>query len=191
MSQIFTKTGDKGFTTLYDMRRVGKDDMYFEVLGDLDELSANIGVLCVDVQKGSELETCLRWIQARLLDIGSDIATTKDRSKLVIVSGLDTVYLEKMIVQYMASTPPLKEFVLPGVGRSDSYAHVCRAVCRRAERHLWALKNSLAVGDNPLYTDIETFRFVNRLSDFFFAVSRFLSGGTEVLRSKAQFLNVS
>ena len=187
MSQIFTKTGDKGFTTLYDMRRLGKDNMYFEVLGDFDELSAQVGLLCTEVQKGSELETSLRWIQARLLDVGSDIATTKDRTKLVVVSELDTAHLERMIVQYMASAPPLKEFVLPGVGRSDSLAHVCRSVCRRSERHLWALKNSLALADNPLHTGIETFRFVNRLSDFFFAVSRFLSGGKEVLRGNAHF----
>jgi len=177
MSRLYTKTGDKGFTTLYDMRRVSKTEIVFEVLGDLDELSAYIGQLCSIVNdKESKF---LRYIQSFLLDIGSNFATTTRRDKIRVTTVDDIKSLENAIDFYDSKSPKLTEFILPGVNPKDSIAHICRSVCRRAERNMWKLKNEYDV----FYVENETFHYINRLSDFFFAYARYLSEGKEFKRS--------
>lgn len=187
MSKLYTKTGDKGTTNLYDMKRLWKDNMIFEVLGDLDELSACIGMACALYERSNEdgMIKPLRWIQSRLLDIGSDFATQeeKNREKLVKIEENDTQQVEYWIDTFSAAVPPLKEFILPGKDLFDSQLHICRAVCRRAERHMWKLRKETPDLDSP---DLETFRFVNRLSDFFFAMARFYTGGEDFKRSDAK-----
>lgn len=190
-SGLYTKTGDNGTTNLYDMRRLPKDDCIFVALGDLDELSVNIGELCVRMTNMIELreepnfkqETvdtqlkALRVIQDRLLTIGSDFATTRQRNDLVTITQTDINMLEKYIDILDGSAPPLTVFILPGQTSADSQAHICRSICRRAER------NMIAVRNNPRYNmdDGEVFHvgvlpfvFINRLSDYFFALARFL-----------------
>jgi cob(I)alamin adenosyltransferase len=178
MARLYTKTGDKGTSSLYDMRTVKKCDDVFEALGDLDELSAYIGDLCVTCENNDILYKQLRVIQSKLLDIGSDIATftDKNREKLVLVCEQDVKDMEKMIDFYHEKSPKLREFILPGVNNRDSKAHICRSVCRRFERHAWKVKDTIK-------TDNYTFHYINRLSDFFFALGRFLSDGKEFTRS--------
>jgi len=184
MSRLYTKTGDNGLTNLYDMRRIGKDNTIFEVLGDLDELSAHIGVVCsLTGPDFPDTEKMLRWIQARLLDIGSDIATSEKREKITPITEDDVKKIEIYIDLFTAETPKLTEFILPGHKLLDAQVHVCRAVCRRAERHMWVLRK-----ESQIATDLQTFVFINRLSDFFFALSRVYAQGHEITRSFANNL---
>lgn len=188
MTHLYTKTGDKGFTNLYDMRKVAKTDPIFEALGDLDELSSAIGLACVYLsEKKSQNEIVslsllkLRRLQSRLLDIGSDIAIFTKREKIVEVNKDDISNLEREIDFYSEQKPPLREFILPGHGLADAQLHLCRTICRRAERSLWGVRNR---SETPVATQKETFIYINRLSDFFFALARFVSV-EEVTRSQA------
>lgn len=173
MPKIYTKTGDKGTTSLYDMSRVEKSNIIFDVLGDIDELSCYIGLLC-SVLKSDDVNF-LRFIQHKLLDIGSDIATLSKRDKIVEVSLDDVKELEQKIDYYSDLKEPLKEFILVGYGIEDSYSHLCRAIARKAERNLWKIKDYISTGEN-------TFIYMNRLSDFFFVLARYLSRD-EITRS--------
>lgn len=187
MSRLYTGIGDNGTTNLYDMRAIGKEDLHIEVLGDLDELSAHIGVACATqaAQIFPNSMNMLRNIQARLLDIGSDIAIVKNRTKVVEITEDDVKNLEVYIDELCSKTAKLTEFILPGWREFDAQLHVCRSVCRRAERHMWALRKS----DDSLATRSDTFRYMNRLSDFFFAMARVFSCGNEITRSAAKNLS--
>jgi cob(I)alamin adenosyltransferase len=181
MSRLYTKTGDAGMTNLYDMRKLGKDDLYFEVLGDLDELSAHIGLACTFLENFSTSVKVLRSIQSKLLDVGSDIATVKNRDRVVPITEADVVQLETYIDEFCSNVPSLTEFILPGYKKADAQLHICRSVCRRVERHMWALKNTI-----NLETGIETYKFMNRLSDFFFALARTYTRGNDIKRSEVK-----
>ena len=181
MLKLYTKTGDQGQTSLYDMRRVDKDEHIFEVLGDIDELSSYIGLLCSQKLEKKE-QSFLRKIQSKLLDLGSDIATTKNRKNVVELNDDDVKDLEDLIDFYDSRNPKLKEFILPGVELKDSFCQLCRCISRRTERHLWKLKKE----NNDFKTDIYSFQYMNRMSDLFFALSRFFSEGKEILRSEAK-----
>lgn len=183
MSRLYTKTGDKGFTTLYDMRRVPKTEMVFDVLGDLDELSAHIGHLCSSGLNDEDIKF-LRYVQSFLLDIGSNFATTTRRNNIKITTLEDVKKVENAIDFYDSKSPKLTEFILPGVNIKDSIAHICRSVSRRVERNMWKLKNEY----ETFYVEDETFQYINRLSDFFFAFARYLSDGKEFKRSEVQVL---
>lgn len=180
MARLYTKTGDKGVTNLYDMRKLNKHDIHFEVLGDLDELSAHIGVTCTYLENFPTSIKILRKIQSQLLDIGSDIATKNNRDKITKITENDVKTLEIYIDEYSEQTPKLTEFILPGYKSVDAHLHVCRTICRRAERQLWGLEWTGAI-----LTDEETFKYMNRLSDFFFAMARLFSHGNEITRSSA------
>ena len=181
MSKLYTKTGDKGFTTLYDMRRVSKTEIVFDVLGDLDELSANVGYLC-SYGLNEQDTKFLRYIQSFLLYIGSNFATTTRRNNIRTTTIEDVKKIENAIDFYDSKSPKLTEFILPGVNTKDSIAHICRCISRRIERNMWKLKNAYEI----FYVEDETFYYVNRLSDFFFAFARYLSDGKEFKRSEVQ-----
>ena len=122
----------------------------------------------------------LRWIQNILLDIGSDFASSKSTGNSP--SPEDVQKLEVIIDTFDAQTPKLTEFILPGVGKNDANLHMCRAICRRLERHIWVLNEQ----DEELNVNDQIGVFVNRLSDFFFAFARFCSEGREYTRSQAK-----
>ena len=180
--KLYTKTGDKGTTSLYDMRRVGKHECIFEVLGDLDELSAHIGMVLSF--KNDFYHKVLRNLQSKLLDIGSDIATVKNRNKVVEITESDVKQIENYIDDLQSQAPPLREFILPGFQPVDAQIHICRAVSRRLERHLWLMKKT----DEEHPTKNETYIYINRLSDFFFALARAFTKENEITRSSAQQL---
>lgn len=171
MSKIYTKKGDKGKTSLYDGSRVYKCDKRICVLGTFDELIAHIGELVVLVDENDRLQ--LQKIQVILSDISSIIATPKGNKSLPM-NTVDEKYiseLERGIDRFMSETPPLKDFVLPGATISNAKAHVCRAVTRRLEREI--IESELVEGS--------IIKYVNRLSDYFFAYSRKLCDGKERL----------
>lgn len=189
MSKLYTKRGDNGITNLYDMRDIGKHSLIIEVLGDLDELSSSIGLVAVLIARSSrpKTERTLRWIQHKLLDIGSDIATIEKRDNLTVIDKEDVKKLENCIDEYSAQSRKLTEFILPGYDIIDSHLHVCRSICRRAERHMWALRRSKGP---RITTNNQPFIFMNRLSDFFFAAAILFSGGLEITRSEANNLDL-
>ena len=188
--KIYTKTGDKGYTNLYDMKKVRKDDMIFEVLGNLDELSAMIGLLCVEMEDNDKVsKDCivfLRQIQSLILDMSSDIATTTNRDKIISATENEIKEVEGKIDFYHNSCVQLTEFLLPGTVKIESVAHICRTITRRSERSLWKLYYDYTDRQENFHVGQETFAYVNRLSDFFFAFARFYSFGKEYTRSMAK-----
>ncbi|SAL98855.1 hypothetical protein [Absidia glauca] len=139
--KIYTKTGDKGTSSLYNGERRNKDDLIFEALGTTDELSCNIGLAMEYLEDDAFLKERLEKIQCLLQDIGSNIATPRDRSnanKLARTTfdphGKLVLELEQWIDAMDEELPRLTQFILPSGGKASATLHVSRAVCRRAER---------------------------------------------------------
>ena len=169
--KLYTKTGDKGKTSLYDGSRTGKDELIFDVLGNLDELNCNIGMLwCY------ECKIFFRIIQYNLTNIASNIATPKKNKNLVEISDGDIKTIEQKIDNLQQRAPILKEFVLPGINKSNSQAHICRTLTRRLERSLYKLWNGKEISGQEKNILI----YINRLSDYFFACALVLSNSKEV-----------
>lgn len=170
--KLYTKNGDKGKSSLYDGTILSKADLSFDILGDSDELSSHIGMLA---SLTDDKIPYLRKIQDRLLDIGSVIANGWNKSSPAI-SEEDVKEIEGLIDSYEEKNSPLTVFILPGVNPSDAQAHICRSVSRRFERGLASDKGT---------DDKYILQYVNRLSDYFFALSRNLSGCSEIRRGNA------
>jgi cob(I)alamin adenosyltransferase len=164
LTRIYTRLGDSGETHLGDMSRVPKTHARIEAYGTVDELSAQIGVALAIDEIPSEYAEWLRRIQNDLFDVGADIAAPEDpeRERLRVVPE-QTSWLERRCDQVNETLKPLKSFVLPGGSESAAQLHVCRTVCRRAERRAIACGGEL----NP-----EVVRYLNRLSDLLFILSR-------------------
>lgn len=182
-SNIYTKTGDKGYTSLYNGERRPKNSLIFDVLGTLDEISSAIGSCYLEMElfynnhKSDELPDeykntidMLTWVQSRLLDLGSHIATpisseSSSEKKLIQTKFEEenVKYLEKMIDKYDSELPKLKNFILP-----KGSLHMARSFCRRAERGMVELLNEGGISH-------EAFVFMNRLSDFLFVIARYVS----------------
>jgi len=167
--KIYTKTGDKGETGLFGGERVSKDSLRISAYGTIDELNSFIGYTITEVRDKSVKEN-LSKIQNYLFIVGSDLATpeTEKTTKLNIQRTPELFYkeIEKMIDEYDAQLEELRNFILPGGSKGAALLHICRTVCRRAEREVVALKKSMTIGDNIII-------FLNRLSDLFFVLSRF------------------
>jgi cob(I)alamin adenosyltransferase len=167
--KIYTKKGDKGTTSLIGGTRVPKNHIKIEAYGTVDELNAWLGVI-KDCSAQTFYKQFIENIQNQLFNIGSLLAEDKNKSKMQLPS-LDEKVIEQMenqMDQLDSILPPLKNFVLPGGNIANSYAHVARCVCRRAERKVVELSQIEEV--NPLIL-----QFLNRLSDWLFVYSRFLS----------------
>lgn len=174
----YTKTGDRGETSLIGGKRVPKYDDRVEAYGTVDELSAFIGVLN-DLDGVTEaIRETLSVVQNKLFVLESHFALDKSSevSKMIpLLEDADVAFLERRIDAMNAELPELKAFVIPGGNRRASMAHVCRTVCRRAERQGWRLASHEEV-------DAIDLRYLNRLSDYFFVLARyfdFLSNGHE------------
>jgi len=165
--KIYTKTGDEGNTGLFGGERISKDDIRIEAYGTVDELNAHIGVLIAALEE--QIPHILPEIQSDLFTIGSQLAT-KDAAKLMI-AGIDKkriAALEQQIDIMDLDLPLLTSFVLPGGHATSALAHVCRTVTRRAERHVVTLSRNETI-------DQEITIYLNRLSDYFFVLSRYLN----------------
>ena len=165
----YTRTGDEGKTSLIGGLRVAKFDDRVEAYGTVDELSAFIGVLYDQEGVTTEMKTVLDVVQNKLFTIESHFALDENSEvkKMIPVLGADDVaYLEHEIDVMNEQLPELKSFVIPGGNLKASHAHVCRTVCRRAERQGWRLASQHPV-------DVLDLKYLNRLSDYFFVLARF------------------
>ena len=165
--KLYTGTGDRGETALFDGTRVSKSDARVSAYGDVDELNAMLG-LALAAGLGSELSAIAIAIQrdlfalgARLADPGSRIA---ERVTKATISQAEVKRLEKWIDDLDAVLPPLRSFILPGGGQAGAALHLARAICRRAERRI--------VGLGVESFEPELIRYVNRLSDLLFVLGR-------------------
>lgn len=165
---VYTKTGDRGETSLFDGSRVGKSNKRIDLLGYLDEVNSFVGVLrsCVG-EKNSELDF-LHEVQALLLDIGAEVANPKVSSEKYKDFDKNAKNLEERIDEMDKSLDPLYNFILPGGSMAASYAHVCRTKIRKCERIFFELRRDIILNDS-------IGRFLNRLSDYFFVLARKLN----------------
>jgi cob(I)alamin adenosyltransferase len=174
LNRIYTRAGDGGLTRLVGGQRVAKDDLRIEAYGTVDELNAFTGLARVTVESLgaplSSLATTLKRIQHELFNLGSILATLPEdvHAKQPRVTENEVAQLEREIDQANEALPPLRSFVLPGGSRLDVELHVCRTICRRAERLLVALSKTQSVPE-------ETVRYLNRLSDALFVWSRWVN----------------
>jgi len=165
LTRIYTKLGDGGETHLGDMSRVPKNHPRIEAYGEIDELNAQIGLTRAVGQVPDAWDAWLGHIQNDLFDCGADLSVpedpSSDRERLRVVPEQVT-WLEERCDEVNATLQPLKSFVLPGGSPAAAHLHVCRTVCRRAERRAIEVQ-----GANP-----EVARYLNRLSDLLFILSR-------------------
>ncbi|PLX32121.1 MAG: ATP:cob(I)alamin adenosyltransferase [Ignavibacteria bacterium] len=165
--KIYTKTGDGGETGLFGGRRVSKNSVRIEAYGTVDELNASIG-LANSAVTDARLRSMLMTIQHTLFVLGSDLATPLETKNVHLrrISETDVKALELQIDTLEAELEPLRNFILPGGTEASSRLHVCRTICRRAERCIVQLDGT---------EDINTFdiHYINRLSDFLFVLARY------------------
>ena len=166
--KIYTKTGDKGETGLFGGRRIAKDDLRIEAYGTIDELNAIVGMLADQIAE-PERQQFLRVIQGDLFVLGSHLAKDPDKDlPLPALPAQRIQELEASIDGMEQDLPALKSFILPGGHPLVSTAHLARCVCRRAERRSVSLGRSETV-------DPVILMYLNRLSDYFFVLSRFIA----------------
>lgn len=177
LSKIATRTGDDGTTGLGDGSRTAKDALRVQAMGDVDELNSQIGVLlCEDLPR--EMREELVTIQHDLFDLGGELSIPG----FVMMTDAQVERLDALLEKYNGTLPPLKDFILPGGSRGAAIAHVCRTVCRRAERSIVALGKVEKIHGR-------LGQYVNRLSDLLFVLARVLNrhaGGADVLWEKGR-----
>ena len=167
-SSIYTKTGDKGKTSLVGGKRVDKTHIRLDAYGTVDELNSFVGLLVCEVKDDQELKDFLLYIQNKLFVVGSYLATEAEahNSKSApIITDTDIEALETMMDKMDAQLPKLTRFILPGGSESAARAHICRTICRRAERNVYKVADEFPIHEMILI-------FLNRLSDFFFLTAR-------------------
>ena len=167
---VYTRTGDKGTTSLVGGTRVPKTHIRLEAYGTIDELDTHLGLLCTYLMVPEDKEMVL-WVQHKMFTIGSYLATDQEKVELRVESRIldkDIERLEDAIDVIDHSLPPLKSFVIPGGSRESAVCQIGRTVCRRAERRILALAEECEV-------DEKVIAFVNRLSDYLFVLARKLS----------------
>lgn len=177
ITKVYTRTGDAGKTRLAGGQQVWKDSLRVEAYGTVDELNASIGVVRVmnvdmldEYSAAAILEEELRWVQNKLFDVGSILATAPGQSfkNMPQVTAADVKRLERLIDRCQKELEPLKEFILPGGGKVSGFLHQARTVCRRAERLCVALSKVEPV-------DQTIIKYVNRLSDTLFVLARWVA----------------
>ncbi len=177
ITKVYTRSGDKGTTRLVGGAKIAKDHLRIECYGTVDELNSIVGLARAFNQdqmktlaQAAELDEWLHTIQDRLFDIGSILATPpgqeSEAMKKILCDEIDT--LEKRMDDCQEVLKPLEEFILPGGGKVGAFLHQARTVCRRCERLCVRLSKEDAVPE-------EVLRYINRLSDVFFVLSRWIA----------------
>ena len=184
-SMIYTKTGDKGTTSLVGGTRVPKTHIRLEAYGTVDELNSYLGLLQTYLTDEEDKQIIFR-IQNKLFSVGSYLATDQTQTKLRMESRIedeDIRMLEQAIDVIDNELPPLNAFILPGGDRGAAVGHICRTVCRRAERRILALAEECDI-------DARVTAFVNRLSDYLFILTRKLNhfNGGKHMKTKAKII---
>ena len=177
LTKIVTRTGDAGTTGLGDGSRTSKDSLRIDSMGEVDELNSAIGVLLAE-ELPADIRAALVDIQHDLFDLGGELCMPS----MNFMKEEQVGRLETLAESFNGDLPRLKEFILPAGTRPAALAHLCRTVCRRAERSLVRLAGSEAVSDTAR-------RYLNRLSDLLFILGRCLnrSGGSgDVLWQKGK-----
>lgn len=168
--KIYTKTGDKGTTSLIGGTKVSKSHIRIESYGTVDELNSWIGVVSDHINDAGTKQT-FKEIQDRLFTIGSSLACDPEKETKLKIPDLhetDVEFLEKEIDRMNESLPEMKAFILPGGAAAVSFAHVARCVCRRAERICVAMQTE------ELEVEPLVIKYLNRLSDYLFVVARYI-----------------
>jgi len=162
---IYTRTGDKGKTSLFSGQRVSKSDLRIEICGTVDELNSAIGVAIAEVKSEKlKIKNELVKIQNDLLEIGSNLANAKSKPLNYLEKRVKE--FEDFIDQMTTQMPKLSSFILPGGGKTGTVLHFARTVCRRAERKIVKLNDKERLGKNIII-------YFNRLSDLLFTMARF------------------
>ena len=183
ITKVYTRTGDKGMTSLVGGVRIKKSDIRLEAYGTVGELSAHLGLLASMMQEGDDRDFIIR-IQNNLFNVCSHLATDQSQTPLYPSAHLqegEIELLEQSIDRMMAELPEAQGFILPGGCQTAAQAHVCRTVCRRAERRIAALAETATIGPDIV-------QYVNRLSDFLFVLAKiinFNAGQQEILWKNA------
>lgn len=170
--KIYTRTGDKGLTSLYGGKRVDKFDQRVVAYGTVDELNSALGVVIAHLKTGSKETAILASVQSDLFVIGAHLAGGK-QSLTTIIKRVSE--MESFIDELDVKLPPLKNFILPGGSTSASFAHLARSICRRAEREVVRLSK---IEGN---VDTHVIVYLNRLSDLLFELSRFLNHKSNIV----------
>lgn len=176
--KIYTKTGDRGDTSLLGGQRVPKDALRIEAYGTVDELNSVLGIVRADNSE-PEIEQVLTQVQNQLFDLGADLASPRSAAVKSIkrIEANDAAHLEKYIDSLEAHLKPLKSFILPGGSPVAARLHFARTVCRRAERTVVRLSRNEDIGD-----DITI--YLNRLSDLLFVLARYANHAAGVAEVK-------
>lgn len=181
--RLYTRKGDNGMTQLIGGTPVPKDSQQVASYGMIDELNSWIGYIV------SELDNCLEdlneellHIQKCLFDIGTELATSEDKKPVTNLKYLNKsaiLLLEDRIDFYSNEVEPIRSFILPGGCKTSSLAHVARTITRRAEREIVLLGNSTTMSEwgimEPIQVSEHVLSYINRLSDYFFALARYLN----------------
>ncbi|MBA4250843.1 MAG: ATP:cob(I)alamin adenosyltransferase [Chlorobiaceae bacterium] len=182
--KIYTKTGDKGETSLFGGKRVTKDSDRIEAYGTVDELNSFLG-LAIAEGLSKKTESVLIKLQSDLFSLGSDLATPLDYDSKKIsiprISQEEISFYENMIDDFSTQLDEIQFFILPGGTKAASILHIARTVCRRAEREVVHLKHSEKINQNIVI-------FLNRISDFLFVLSRYenkISGNSDISWNKS------
>jgi cob(I)alamin adenosyltransferase len=180
ITKVYTRVGDKGETSLVGGKRVPKDSPRIDAYGTIDELNSIVGLARVFNEENLDageahqfLDGVLCQIQDELFDLGSELATPPEffQEGMYRVSEKEIERIEKLIDQCQKDLESLKSFILPGGGRVGAYLHQCRTVCRRAEREILRLSRAEEINHAVI-------KYINRLSDLFFVLSRWIAKQT-------------
>jgi len=175
ITKVYTKTGDKGDTSIVGGIRVKKSCRRLEAYGTVDELNSHLGLLASMLSDGEDKDIIIR-IQRDLFTVCSNLATDQNKTELsdsARLPGSEISFLEEQVDSIMKLLPERQGFILPGGCQAASQAHVCRTVCRRAERCIVGLAEEATISP-------ETLQFVNRLSDYLFVLAKKINFNTGV-----------
>lgn len=183
ITKVYTRGGDKGLTSLVGGQRVSKSSTRLEAYGTIDELSSHLGLLAAMLPEGHEQDMVVR-IQNCLFNVCTNLATEQETTPLYPSAHLpegEITLLESEVDAIMGELPERQGFILPGGTPEAAQAHVCRTVCRRAERRIVALSEEAVVS-------AEVQQYVNRLSDYLFVLAKklnFIAGRSEKIWENA------
>ena len=167
--KVYTKTGDKGNTSLIGGKRVPKFHNRIEAYGTIDELNSYMGLIR-DLMIDKDIKLLLTEVQSKLMHASSVLATETEanQQKYAKIIEIDIETLEKEIDRMNDELPPLTKFILPGGHQTVSHCHIARTICRRAERAM------VLVADQD-FVDDKVIKYINRLSDYLFTLARYMS----------------
>ncbi len=179
LMKIYTKTGDKGDTSLFGGQRVPKDALRIDAYGTIDELNSILGIIRAD-NADATIEKVLEHVQGKLFDLGADLATPRSstsKKQIKRIDSRDAQPLEKAIDSLEPKLKPLRSFILPGGSPVAARIHFARTVCRRAERGIVRLSRHEDIGDAIVV-------YLNRLSDLLFVLARYANQVADVPETK-------